>query len=337
MKSRIGRHFMLPGSLADGAGFRVPMDPLTIFSDFSQPSGDLVLPQGEAKKYLQPSCENDPKFQELKTFLIDWINAELKHEHIVVKSLEEDLFDGLVLHHLLQKIGGIKLDVEEITLSAVNQKRKLAVIMEAISQHIDLEDGQPKWDANLIYTKDLLATLHLLVALAHHFQPDLALPPNVSVEVIIVEPTRKGMKTEKSTEFITSSDGDDSSKTDAFDQLFELNPDKVKDVKQAIVNFVNKHLVPLSLSVTDLDSQFSDGVILLLLIGQLEGYFLNLGSFYLTPSSQDDKIHNVSFALDLLMEGDILQNRINPADIVNRDVKVTLRVLYSLFLKHKHS
>ena len=37
-------------------------------------------------------------------FLIDWINTTLKEEHIVVKSLEEDLYDGLVLHHLLGKL-----------------------------------------------------------------------------------------------------------------------------------------------------------------------------------------------------------------------------------------
>lgn len=40
----------------------------------------------------------------LLQFLIDWINTTLKEEHIVVKSLEEDLYDGLVLHHLLGKL-----------------------------------------------------------------------------------------------------------------------------------------------------------------------------------------------------------------------------------------
>lgn len=38
-----------------------------------------------------------------------------------------------------------------------------------------------------IFSKDLLATLHLLVALAERFQPDLALPSNVQVEVITME------------------------------------------------------------------------------------------------------------------------------------------------------
>lgn len=38
-----------------------------------------------------------------------------------------------------------------------------------------------------ILTKDLLSTLHLLVAIAKHFQPNLAMPPNVHVETITIE------------------------------------------------------------------------------------------------------------------------------------------------------
>lgn len=34
---------------------------------------------------------------------MEWINAELLPEHIVVRSLEEDMFDGLILHHLFRK------------------------------------------------------------------------------------------------------------------------------------------------------------------------------------------------------------------------------------------
>ncbi|XP_041441768.1 gamma-parvin-like isoform X1 [Xenopus laevis] len=163
------------------------MDPLL-------PSGDAQLSvfdsddsPGEIKKFLQSNAKNDPRFQELQTFLIDWINGELKEEHIVVKSLEEDLYDGLVLHHLLKKIAGMKLEVEEIVLSANSQKRKLGIIMEAISQSLQLQETDLKWSINEIHNKDLLCTLHLIVALAQHFRPDLELPSNVAVEVIKVE------------------------------------------------------------------------------------------------------------------------------------------------------
>jgi hypothetical protein len=35
--------------------------------------------------------------------LVEWINAMLLPEHIVVRSLEEDMFDGLILDHLFRK------------------------------------------------------------------------------------------------------------------------------------------------------------------------------------------------------------------------------------------
>lgn len=38
-----------------------------------------------------------------------------------------------------------------------------------------------------ILAKDLLSTLHLLVAIAKHFEPTLSLPPNVQVETITIE------------------------------------------------------------------------------------------------------------------------------------------------------
>lgn len=38
-----------------------------------------------------------------------------------------------------------------------------------------------------VFNKDLLATLHLLVALAKRFQPSLPLPTDVQVEVITLE------------------------------------------------------------------------------------------------------------------------------------------------------
>lgn len=40
---------------------------------------------------------------------------------------------------------------------------------------------------SVIHNKDLLATIHLLVAMARCFQPELDLPPNVKVEVAVVE------------------------------------------------------------------------------------------------------------------------------------------------------
>ncbi|XP_044918428.1 gamma-parvin isoform X2 [Felis catus] len=294
------------------------------------------LPQGEKKKYLPPTSRGDPKFEELQKVLMEWINAKLLPEHIVVRSLEEDIFDGLILHHLFQMLTGLRLDVEEMALTVPNQRRKLEAVLEAVNRSLQAEDQPLKWSVDAIFNKDLLATLHLLVALAKRFEPDLPLPTNVQVEVITMESTKSGLKSEKAMEQLTecSTDKDPATK-DVFDELFKLAPEKVNAVKEAIVNFVNQKLDRLGLSVQNLDTQFADGVLLLLLIGQLEGFFLHLKEFYLTPTSSAEMLHNVTLALELLKDEGLLSYPINPEDIVNKDTKSTLRVLYSLFRKHK--
>uniref|UniRef100_A0A672TYD8 Parvin gamma n=1 Tax=Strigops habroptila TaxID=2489341 RepID=A0A672TYD8_STRHB len=199
--------------------------------------------------------------------LIDWINTTLREEHIVVKSLEEDLYDGLVLHHLL---GSLKLDVDKIALTEKKQRQKLSVILETVAKCLQLEKSQLKWSVESILTKDLVSTLHLLVAIAKHFEPNLAMPPNVQVETITIENTSRGLKTSNAVEYITENN---------------RAPDKLDAVKKVLLQFVNQHVGKLGLNVKDISSQFADGVILLLLIGQLEGYFLNLRHFFLTPDS----------------------------------------------------
>ncbi|KAM9030174.1 gamma-parvin isoform 2-T4 [Guaruba guarouba] len=271
------------------------MDP-DFLNAFTQPAAvdqflaENIIAQGETKKFIKPTSSNNPKLEELKLLLIDWINTTLKEEHIVVKSLEEDLYDGLVLHHLLA-----------------------------------------------ILTKDLVSTLHLLVAIAKHFKPNLAMPPNVQVETITIENTSRGLKTANAVEYITENKEnlEAQSKDDAFDELFSRAPDKLDAVKKVLLQFVNQHVGKLGLNVKDISSQFADGVILLLLIGQLEGYFLNLKHFFLTPASSMEMLHNVNLALDLLADGGLLNFSVNSEDIVNGDVKTTMRILYCLYSKYK--
>ncbi|XP_026963717.1 gamma-parvin isoform X3 [Sagmatias obliquidens] len=237
------------------------MEPESLYNLLQLPgrvnqAAGVTLSQGEKKKFLPPTSRKDPKLEELQKVLTEWINAKLLPEHIVVRSLEEDIFDGLILHHLFQKLTGVKLDVEEIALTAASQRRKLAVVLEAAGQSLQVEEPQAQWSVESIFNKDLLATLHLLVALAKCFQPDLSLPTNVKVEVIIMESTKSGLKSEMSVEQLTEcgTDKDQPSK-DVFDELFKLAPEKVNAVKEAIVNFVNQKLDRLGLSVQNLDTQ----------------------------------------------------------------------------------
>nr|XP_015207523.1 PREDICTED: gamma-parvin [Lepisosteus oculatus] len=314
-------------------------------SQQSKPVEDMEGFLGERRKIIQPGSLKDPKLEDLKTRLTDWINTTLKPEHIVVQSLEEDLFDGLVLHHLLVRLAGMKLDVEEIALTAMAQKRKLGVILEAINRVLGLskEDSQ-KWSVNLIHNRDLLSTLHLLVAIVKHFQPEMALPSNVCLEVIILEleellhDVNCNMfytKSLSSLSFISSGSLDENSQN-PIDELLKLEPQKVNTVKQAILHFVNKNMARMGLQVSDIDTQFSDGVILLLLIGQLEDYFVHLSEFYLTPSTNEEMVHNVTLALDLLSDRELQLYNVAPEDIVSQDLTATLTVLYALFKKYKY-
>ncbi|MEQ2241697.1 hypothetical protein ILYODFUR_028054, partial [Ilyodon furcidens] len=143
--------------------------------------------------------------------------------------------------------------------------------------------------------------------MAKAFQPKLNLPANVQIEVVIVEVSRSGIKSEVQTEVLTEdnrkTDSDSSSKSereDPIEQLLKLEANKVNTVKKAILHFVNQNMANLGLHVADMDKQFADGVILLLLIGQLEGFFIPLFDFNLTPVNDSERLQNVTLALDLL-------------------------------------
>uniref|UniRef100_A0A8C6Z3P3 Parvin gamma n=1 Tax=Nothoprocta perdicaria TaxID=30464 RepID=A0A8C6Z3P3_NOTPE len=252
----------------------------------------ILLPFiGEKRRLIKPNSRNNAKLEDLKVFLIDWINTTLKQEHIVVKSLEEDLFDGLVLHHLL---GSLKLDVDKIALTEKKQRQKLSVILEAVAKCLRLEENQLKWSVESILSKDLLSTLHLLVAIAKHFQPDLAIPANVQVETMTIEVIIVFVFATVDHRILSQGsiwlELGRKVAGDAFDELFNHAPDRLDAVKQVFLKFVNQHVGKLGLNVNDIESQFADGVILLLLIGQLEGYFLNLRDFFLTPASPTEMV-----------------------------------------------
>ncbi|KAL7402004.1 hypothetical protein ABVT39_007994 [Epinephelus coioides] len=303
---------------------------------------DIEAFQGGKQKLIQPTSLKDPKFEKLKEALVYWINSTLKTEHIVVQSLEEDLYDGLVLHHLLSRLAGVHVSVEDIALTSPAQIHKLEVILEELDSRLGLQDSsQIKWNVKLIHNKDLLATIHLLVAMVRSFQPELELPPNVKVEVVVIEVTGSGITSEVQTEILTE-EGDSGSdspsnteREDPIEQLLKLEAHKVNTVKKAILHFVNQNMSTMGLQVADMDKQFADGVILLLLIGQLEGFFIPLYDFNLTPVNHSEMIQNVTLALDLLNDMGFHMSSVEPQDIVSQDVTATLKVLYALFKKHK--
>lgn len=57
--------------------------------------------ENEERSMIEPRSFEDPKLKELIAVLIEWINDELANQRIIVKDIEEDLYDGQVLQKLL--------------------------------------------------------------------------------------------------------------------------------------------------------------------------------------------------------------------------------------------
>uniref|UniRef100_A0A8B9UZN3 Parvin beta n=2 Tax=Anas TaxID=8835 RepID=A0A8B9UZN3_9AVES len=311
-----------------------PMNPSTV----DMHPEDTFLEENEERTMIDPNSKEDPKFKELIKVLIDWINDVLVEERIIVKHLEEDLYDGQVLQKLLEKLADRKLNVAEVTQSEIGQKQKLQTVLEAVHDLLRPHGWTIKWNVDSIHGKNLISILHLLVALAMHFQAPTRLPEHVSVQVVVVRKREGLLQTTHVTEELTTTTEMMMGRfeRDAFDTLFDHAPDKLSVVKKSLITFVNKHLNKLNLEVTELETQFADGVYLVLLMGLLEDYFVPLHNFYLTPESFDQKVHNVSFAFELMQDGGLKKPKARPEDVVNLDLKSTLRVLYNLFTKYKN-
>uniref|UniRef100_A0AC11AR44 Parvin beta n=1 Tax=Ovis aries TaxID=9940 RepID=A0AC11AR44_SHEEP len=276
---------------------------------------DSLLEENEERTVIDPTSRDDPRFKELVKALIDWINGVLVEERIIVKQLEEDLYDGQVLQKLLEKLADCKLNVAEVTQSEIGQKQKLQTVLEAVQELLRPHSRPLQWTVDSIHGKNLVAILHLLVALAMHFRAPIHLPEHVSVQVVVVRKREGLLHSSHVTEELTTTTEMMMGRfeRDAFDTLFDHAPDKLSVVKK-----------------------FADGVYLVLLMGLLEDYFVPLHNFYLTPDSFDQKVHNVSFAFELMLDGGLKKPKARPEDVVNLDLKSTLRVLYNLFTKYKH-
>ncbi|KAK7590396.1 hypothetical protein V9T40_002009 [Parthenolecanium corni] len=302
------------------------------------PPEEYALGENEERSMIEPRSYDEPKLKELIAVLIEWINDELADHRIIVKDLEEDLYDGQILQKLFEKLTSEKLDVPEVTQSQEGQKQKLRIVLSTVNRLLGYSHfSQPKWSVESVHSKNLVSILHLLVALARHFRAPIRLPENVSVFVVVVQKREGALNHRTVLEEITSHYEDVGMRCerDAFDTLFDHAPDKLQVVKKSLITFVNKYLNTINLEVHDLDTQFHDGVYLVLLMGLLEGFFVPLYAFHITPQDIDQKVHNVSFAFELMQDVGLDKPKARPEDIVNLDLKSTLRVLYNLFTKYK--
>jgi len=307
----------------------------------SMPEDYINMQEEESRSMLCPESLAGGGLQQLMGVLLEWLNDVLADDRIIVRDLEDDLYDGCVLHKLIERLTGLSLpDVEEVCLSEDSQRAKLAKVLRVANQVLGLGGpGQyaPKWDVTAIHTKNLVAIVHLLVSLARHVRAPIRLPENVSVDVILVQKRDGVLHHQKKAELLTGTYEDLGlrQERDAFDTLFSTQPDKMHVVKRSLQTFMNRQLNKINLEVTDLDTELSDGVQLCMLMGLLEGYFVPHHFFHPTPQTFEERLHNVNAAFELMMDAGLGQPKSRPEDIVNKDLKSTLRVLYAIFTKYK--
>ncbi|RWS31718.1 beta-parvin-like protein [Leptotrombidium deliense] len=332
---------------------------------------EFVLDEFEERSMIEPSMYENKYFQELIKILINWINDELSDQRIIVRNLEEDLYDGQILGKLVEKLSGQKLDVIEVTQNEDLQKSKLRAVLDTANRLLGLQSrwAAIKWTVEGIHNKHLVQIIHLLVTLIRHYRAPIRLPENVVVNLVVVQKRDGHLHTRTVSEQLTGSYDELGMRIeprDAFDTLFDHAPDKLQIVKRSLVNFVNKHLNKVNIECYsgqtggDLDpNQFSDGLLIIFLMGMCEGYFVPLGNIFTTTtdpladvnspketalspdnyvdSSPIHKLHNVQVAFQLMEDAGIqVRHKVRAEDIANADLKSTLRVLYMIFTKYKH-
>lgn len=335
--------------------------------------GDYGLGENESRAIVEDSSKNSQPFQDLVRTLVNWINDELNEQRIIVKNLEHDLHDGQVLGRLVEKLSGTKLDVVEVTQNEDAQKRKLREVLETVNRIFSQNArwAQIKWNVDGIHSRNTVQIIHLLVTMIRHFRPPIRLPPNVTVRVQVIMKQSGGQLVTRTVEEKLTEQYDELGMKieprDAFDTLFDHAPDKLAMVKRSLCGFVNKHLNKINIECLshqtngELDpNQFSDGLLMVFLMASLENYFVPLGNIFTQPTdpiadmapygvqtalqhenyvntSPIHKLHNVNVAFQLMEDADInVKSRVRAEDIVNADLKSTLRVLYEIFSKYKH-
>ncbi|RNA11113.1 alpha-parvin [Brachionus plicatilis] len=276
------------------------------------------------------------KLEPLIEILIEWINYELSDKRVIVKDLEQDLYDGQILQMLIEKLSGLKLTGDSrLNLGELSQKQNLKQILNFINQTMEINPIMSKWKVEDIYDKDLIAILHLLVAIVKFFDVKISLPENITVKVIIIQ-KKKTLEKVTVIEKITgiNASKDIKKDRDAFDTLFEHAPDKLELVKNSLLTFMRKHLGKLRIEIESLEN-LDDGVLLILLMGLLEDFYIPDFAYVSKPSNYDEKLTNCKFLFDLIDEVCRQEKNCHPEDIANGDLKSILRILYLLFSNYK--
>ncbi|GAA54026.1 alpha-parvin, partial [Clonorchis sinensis] len=311
--------------------------------DYFEPNLDgFQLAEGEERSMIEPHSKEHPLVQEAVQTLVSWINAELVDERILVRNLEADLYDGQVLQKLIEKLLSVKINHPEVSQTEIGQRQRLKLVLDEINSALNVSPmwAAKYWPVSAIFDQDMVAILRVLVALVRRFAPMVRLPRDVHLTVLIVRKINGILQHRRQVEVITESEDeqDTAGDHDAISALVDCAvPERLAAFQQTLLDFVNHHLAKINLSVSSLETEMNDGVYFILLIGLLGGFFVPLHAYHLTPLTNAQRQANLQLAFKLAEEVDGINLGPKQADdLLRHDLKVTLRLLYSLYDAHKN-
>ena len=83
--------------------------------------------------------------------LIDWINHELAEKRVIVKDLQEDLYDGQIIQMLFEKLSDTKITQEsKLNLGEVSRKQNLKLLLDTINSIMQIHPMMSKWKGESI-------------------------------------------------------------------------------------------------------------------------------------------------------------------------------------------
>ena len=122
---------------------------------------------------------------------------------------------------------------------------------------------------------------------------------------------------------------------DVFDRLFAADVAKLDVVKNSMLTFVNARLSQVNLSVSDLSSDFVDGVLLVALVSLCANKYIDAKFYNTTPNSNMQKLDNHRFVIARVRELGLDIPQVSSAKLLAGDLKTVLRLLYVLHRKYR--
>ncbi|CAF0784412.1 unnamed protein product [Adineta ricciae] len=318
-----------------------------IYPFFNIDPKSYLLDEGDERSMLEPSSYSNSEFKQTRNILFNWLNSTLSAESIIVRSFEDDLYDGYILGKLIEFYQpNVQLLTDGLPLSEECKKKTLQRVLNYLEMYFNQHNQPILWTSEQIYSRDLIAILHLLLALMRIYNRKIydELPKTLLLKVVIVRKTNGILQTRIAHErFIDEHDREvinateSSKQDDLIDALFDLAPDKLLNVEKTLLSFVNNHLNRYNIYIKQIDVQdFQDGLNLLYLISHLENTFIILNKYnHKKPITREQSRANLQLAFQLLNEvGTEIEQYCRINDLLSGNQRTLYRLLFQLYLRY---